>query len=110
MTEYFDYQKSKLKKNFLVDCKQNNLVPKGVSLNFNLSLGVNDYLLVDRIENILNQASSNILEAMEEFTENEIERLDDKLENLKSDRISDVGHKNFSREFINKKTDWNVKS
>ena len=49
-------QNCKLRKNFFEECKKNKILPRGISLTFNLALDVNDHLLVDRIQSILDQS------------------------------------------------------
>ena len=72
---FLEYQSNKLK-NFFQECKNANILPNCISLSFNLAFGVNDHELVGRIQSILNQASSNILEALQEYTETKIETLE----------------------------------
>ena len=99
------YQRSKLRKNFFTECKNSNILPKGILLDFNLALGVNDHNLVDRIQMILDQASSNILETLQAYTEEEIEAFDDKLECLKKDAAEEMGQREFAREYVRLKRD-----
>ena len=82
-----NYQNGKLRLNFLNECKKNRVLPRGISLNFNLALGVNDHGLVDQIQSILDQASSNILETVIVFTEEKGYELDEALEDLKREAI-----------------------
>ena len=97
---FYSNQSNKLKKNFFQECKNSNILPNGISLTFNLALGVNAYELVGRIQTILDQASSNILEALKDFSEVKEEETNDKLEELKKVAIENVGKRNFEREYV----------
>ena len=94
-----NYQNGKLRFNFLNECKKNRVLPRGISLNFNLALGVNDHGLVDQIQSILDQASSNILETVIVFTEEKSDELNEALEDLKREAIEELGHREFARAF-----------
>ena len=94
---FFSYHSSKLKKGFFQECKNANVLPNGISLSFNLALGINDNKLVDRIQTILDQASSNILEALQEFTEVKVETANAALEELKKVAIEETGKQSVDR-------------
>ena len=61
---YDKLQRLKNKKFFLANCRESGLLPRGLQLNFNLAFGVNEYSLVNEIENILEKASSSILDSL----------------------------------------------
>ena len=76
---------------------RNNVLPTGLNLSLNLALGVNDPSLVCTIENILELASSRILETLLLFIETEEEVLDQEIEQLKEDAENQLGRRTFMR-------------
>ena len=78
-----DLQNLKTKKSFFQKCRANNLLPEGLTIDLNLALGVNDSLLVMRIQDILDQASSNILDTLEIFCDDGMENLESKIDEYK---------------------------
>ena len=45
-------------------CRRSGLLPTGLALSFNLALGVNDPGLVTKIESILDEASSELMDTL----------------------------------------------
>ena len=81
---FCNYQRSKLRNNFFTD-----------------------HHLLERIQSILDQASSNILEKLKAFTEDELEAMDIKLDDLKNDAMEQIGQRDFTREYVNiKRGKW----
>ena len=78
------------KRLFFQECRRSGVIPDGVSLQFNLALGVNEPVLVTRIESILEKASSEIMDTLEDFcVENEADletKYDDAKENFPEQR------------------------
>lgn len=57
-------QHLKQKKYFFDRCREKNLIPKGLQLKFNLAFGIFDFSLIKDIEDILNKASTNLLDTL----------------------------------------------
>ena len=45
-------------------CQKNGVIPSGLSLKFNLAMGVNDPILINKIETILDEGSSSIMDQL----------------------------------------------
>lgn len=72
-TIYTNIQDMRNKRLFLQRCRKSGVIPTGLSLHLNLAIGVNEPVLVNKIETILEQASSSVMNAIESFCEEEEE-------------------------------------
>ena len=57
-------EKLKLRRNFLMNCRQNKYIPKGLTLHFNLAWQTSNEPMVDELKNVLSSASSRILDIL----------------------------------------------
>ena len=97
---YLNIRKVQAKNTFINKYIINNLLPNGLKLSLNLALGVNDPNLVNRIENILELASSRIVETLQFYLQNEETVLDEELDRIKQETEDQIGRRNFTRGFI----------
>ena len=80
---YNNLQRFKSNSFFFNYCQKLGCLPKGIQLNFNLALGVNEPALVTEIEFILEKASSNILDCLNKYCEEKEEEMEEEFERLK---------------------------
>ena len=85
--------KNILKRNFYRNCIQKKTIPFGSRLKFNLCQDVNNENLVNRLENILEQASSRIIETLEENCNETVEHFETEFENIKTETLETFGDK-----------------
>jgi hypothetical protein len=59
---YLKTQQSQLQCSFLKACINDNIIPKGFRVSFNLASCINDVNLVNKIQSILSECSSRLLD------------------------------------------------
>ena len=77
---YDRLQRLKNKRFFFNDCRKLGILPKGVQLSFQLSLGVNEPVLVTEIEIILEKASSKIVDCLDKYCEQKEEEMENEFD------------------------------
>ena len=70
---------------------QMSKVPIGLRISFNLCQDINDQSLVNRIKDILEQASSRVMEALEENSNSSVVKTEETFENIKEETIAQFG-------------------
>ena len=90
-------RKNQIKLNFFNKCKENNVIPEGLKINFNLAVGSNNEVLVNKIQNLLNVTSSKILNLMVDFVSDEELSSLQELENIKREAKNQMGINGFNR-------------
>eukprot|EP00745_Piridium_sociabile_P026140 TRINITY_DN41575_c0_g2_i2.p1 TRINITY_DN41575_c0_g2~~TRINITY_DN41575_c0_g2_i2.p1 ORF type:complete len:978 (-),score=173.11 TRINITY_DN41575_c0_g2_i2:3-2936(-) len=80
---YLKLKKTELKENFLHDCLERKVLPKGLRLHFNLALVPTDHSLLFQLQAILDTASTSILKFIYQDTISSANSLQDEFENLK---------------------------
>ena len=91
-------RKWEIRKGFFKNCMINNVIPFGLQLSMNLALGVNNSELVTRIEDILELASSRIVETLEMLAEEKVEKTKVELKQSKEEAETKLGKEIFSVE------------
>ena len=82
---YDRLQRLKNKRFFFNDCRKLGVLPKGVQLCFQLSLGVNEPDLVTEIEIILERASSKIVDCLDKYCEEREEEMENEYDQRKEE-------------------------
>ena len=62
---------NQIKLNFFNKCKEKHVIPNGLKVNFNLAVGCNNEVLVNKIQNLLDITSSKILDLLIDFVSDE---------------------------------------
>ena len=99
-TLYRKMQILRTKSGFFKKCKTYDVLPLGLSLKFNLALGINDYSLVDKIQTALDRASSSIVDSIQDFCLGNIAWLEEELGVRKTEAKNVVGAAPFARGFV----------
>ena len=69
MILYIKFNKQANQNTFLRNCQQNNVIPRGLRLKFILANGSNEPTLVEHVQNIMNEASSRLLDELLQYGE-----------------------------------------
>ena len=76
-------EKLKLRKKFLLDCRENKCIPNGLKIHFNLAWQTKNEQLVNNITNVLSNASSRILDFLIEECSNVQDALHQDVDDMK---------------------------
>ena len=64
-------RKNQIKLRFFNKCKDKHVIPNGLKINFQLAVGVNNEVLVNKIQNLMDITSSKILDLLIDFVSDE---------------------------------------
>ena len=96
---YLKQELSKLNLHFLYECRKRKSLPSGLSVSFNLSHKPTNFSLLERIENILNEASSKILDVIAEDLDTGILMLSSDLERTRNNLNETFGKDHVDQTF-----------
>ena len=88
---------NQIKLNFFNKCKEKHVIPNGLKVNFNLAVGCNNEVLVNKIQNLLDITSSKILDLLIDFVSDEEMSSLQNLEEVKREAKIQLGNNVFNR-------------